>query len=175
MFKTLHISNPLAKSHGLNGYTGFPLKSEGVGRVNVQFQGNGYNLDYHVIDPEGRHAPPILGLKSCLELGIVNLVDTVVMSPTNYVDPSDTLSKATILRDYCDVFNGHLDPDAVPVVHSPRRVPQSIAEKLKPELDKTEDMDVIIKVTQPTPWVNSLVIEEKPSGDLRLCLDARDL
>ena len=185
VFKTLNTSNPLAKSHGLNGYTGFPLKSEGVGHVNVQFQGKGHNLDYHVIDPEGRHAPPILGLKSCLELGIVNLVDTVVMSPANSVDPSDTLSKASILCDYSDVFNGlglfpgectiHLDPDAVPVVHPPRRVPQSIAEKLKPELDKMEDMGVITKVTQPTPWVNSLVIVEKPSGDLRLCLDPRDL
>ena len=36
-------------------------------------------------------------------------------------------------------------------------------------------MNVIEKVNEPTDWVNSLVIAEKPNGKLRLCLDPKDL
>ena len=30
-------------------------------------------------------------------------------------------------------------------------------------------------MNKPTEWVNSLVIMEKKSGDLRLCIDPKDL
>ena len=38
-----------------------------------------------------------------------------------------------------------------------------------------KDTGVIKKVDEPTEWVNSLVVGEKPNGDLRICLDPRDL
>ena len=38
-----------------------------------------------------------------------------------------------------------------------------------------ESQDIIAKVTQPTDWVNSLVIREKENGRLRLCLDPKHL
>ena len=34
---------------------------------------------------------------------------------------------------------------------------------------------IIAKVTEPSDWVDSLVIREKPNGTLRLCLDPKDL
>ena len=34
---------------------------------------------------------------------------------------------------------------------------------------------VIVKVSEPTHWVNSLVVVEEPSGSLRICLEPRDL
>ena len=34
---------------------------------------------------------------------------------------------------------------------------------------------MIIKVEEPTNWVNSLVVVEKANGQLRLCLDPRNL
>ena len=36
-------------------------------------------------------------------------------------------------------------------------------------------MNVIEKVNEPTDWVNSLVIAEKPNGKLRLCFDPKEL
>ena len=36
-----------------------------------------------------------------------------------------------------------------------------------------EKLDVIEKVEGPTSWVNPLVVVEKPSGDIRICLDMR--
>ncbi|CAC5365633.1 unnamed protein product [Mytilus coruscus] len=39
-----------------------------------------------------------------------------------------------------------------------------------------EDKEVIRKVDEPTDWVNSLVVVEKPkTGKLRICLDPRNL
>ena len=34
---------------------------------------------------------------------------------------------------------------------------------------------IIVPVDEPTDWVNSLVVWEKPNGSLRICLDPKDL
>ncbi len=36
-------------------------------------------------------------------------------------------------------------------------------------------MDIITPVTEPTEWVNQLILVHKPNGKLRICLDPRDL
>ena len=36
-------------------------------------------------------------------------------------------------------------------------------------------LNIIAKVTEPTDWVNSMVVVEKRNGDLRVCLDPHDL
>ena len=38
-----------------------------------------------------------------------------------------------------------------------------------------EQLGAIEKVDQPTEWVNSIVIVEKPDGNLRIFLDPKDL
>ena len=38
-----------------------------------------------------------------------------------------------------------------------------------------EKLDIIEKISEPTDWVNSLVIVSKPNGKLRICIDPRDL
>ena len=38
-----------------------------------------------------------------------------------------------------------------------------------------EKLDVIQKVDEPTDWVNSMVTIVKPNGNLRICIDPRDL
>ena len=47
--------------------------------------------------------------------------------------------------------------------------------KLKEALDKLEINGVISAVREATDSVNNLVIVEKPNGNLRLCLDPREL
>jgi len=68
-----------------------------------------------------------------------------------------------------------IDPTISPVVHPPRKIPFTQREKVKEELDRMEKLGVIRKAEEPTEWVSSLVVVEKPNGNVRLCLDPRDL
>ena len=90
------------------------------------------------------------------------------------------------MQEFKDVFTGiglfpgeciiHLKQDAVPVVHPPRKVPVALRKPLKAELKRMEDNDIIVKVTEPTDWVNSLVVTEKPkTGKICVCLDPQAL
>ena len=67
-----------------------------------------------------------------------------------------------------------LKDDAIPVVHAPRRVPFALKDQVEAELQRMQDLGVIVKVEGPTDWVNSMVIVKKPVG-LRICLDPTDL
>ena len=68
-----------------------------------------------------------------------------------------------------------LNDNASPIAHPPRKIPIGICEKLKKELDSMEKTGIIRKVDEPTEWLNSMVVVEKPNGQLRICLDPRDL
>ena len=53
------------------------------------------------------------------------------------------------------------------------RVPYNRKEKVKQELQKLLDWDIIEKVDTPSEWVSPLRVVEKPNGAIRLCVDMR--
>ena len=69
----------------------------------------------------------------------------------------------------------HLNENAIPVIHPPRKVPLSLHGKLKTELDRMQSLEVIVPIEEPTEWVSSMVIIEKPNGKIRICLDPKPL
>lgn len=77
------------------------------------------------------------------------------------------------------LFDGEVDlkltEDATPVQLPPRAVPVSVLPKLKEELDRMEAQGIIRPCPETTEWVHNLVIVTKKNGDLRLCLDPRNL
>ena len=68
-----------------------------------------------------------------------------------------------------------IDPEAVPVVHPPRKIPVTLRDRVKEELENMEQQGIIKNVTEPTSWVNSMVVNEKKSRKLRICVDPKDL
>ena len=48
-------------------------------------------------------------------------------------------------------------------------------EKVIEELKRMEKLRAIVRQEEPTDWVNSLVVVQKPDGAVRLCIDPRDL
>ena len=62
-----------------------------------------------------------------------------------------------------------------PIAYTPRKMPIGSHEKLKKELDGMEKTGVIRKVDEPTEWISSVVVVEKPNSELRIFLDPRDL
>ncbi|XP_033106768.1 uncharacterized protein LOC117108748 [Anneissia japonica] len=71
--------------------------------------------------------------------------------------------------------NIHIDKSVTPVQNACRKVPFKLRDKVEKELKRMTDLGVIEKITQPTEWVNNMVTVAKKNGDIRLCLDPRDL
>ncbi|XP_046544508.1 uncharacterized protein K02A2.6-like [Haliotis rubra] len=90
------------------------------------------------------------------------------------------------MDEYADVFEGlglfpgehsiRTNPEILPAVNAPRNVPVALRNKVKEEIERMENIGVLIKVDEPTPWVNSMVVVEKPkSNKVRICLDPKEL
>ena len=58
---------------------------------------------------------------------------------------------------------------------TPRNVPIPPRTKVKEELDRMEELGVIAKVTEPTPWCAGMVVVPKKSGSVRICVDLKPL
>ena len=72
-----------------------------------------------------------------------------------------------------------LDPDAQPVIHAPRAVPVPLQGMYKEELNNMVELGVLIPVSEPTDWVNSIVLSDTTNDrgevkKIRVCLDPRD-
>ena len=69
----------------------------------------------------------------------------------------------------------HTDMTITPSIASSRRVPMALKARLKQELNRLESSQVIKKVSEPTDWVNTLVVTTKNSGNIRICIDPKQL
>ena len=67
-----------------------------------------------------------------------------------------------------------LDSSVPPTIHPPRKVPAALMDRVRAELSRMEEIGVIARQTEPTEWVNSMVVVNK--GDkIRICIDPKDL
>ena len=89
-----------------------------------------------------------------------------------------------MLNQFSDIFSGlgcikvdatiHIDSTIPPVINPPRRIPNTIADAVKEELDHMIKLGVIVEQKEPTPWVNSIMIVKKPNK-ICICLDPTKL
>ena len=115
----------------------------------------------------------ILGLDTCEKLNLVKRMMLVNNETSDIMEElSDCIGEIGTLP---KIHHIHVDPEVMPVVHPPRRVPVTLHDKLKVELDRMERLKVTERVFEPTEWVSSLVVVQKPNGKLRLCLEPKDL
>ena len=59
------------------------------------------------------------------------------------------------------------------MVHASRRVPVPVREKVRKKLDELECDGVLMPDTEATDWVSSMVIVQKPIGQIRICIDPK--
>ena len=74
------------------------------------------------------------------------------------------------LKDY--QLKLHVDPSVTPVVQKVQRVPFSVKDKVTAKVKELLEKDMIEKVQGPTVWVSPVVVAPKPSGDIRLSVEA---
>lgn len=148
-------------------------------------------LDCKLVEDEDIR--PILGRKACIGMNIIKYTDNDAINKSTTdgsavftLHNDNSMSKESILERYPEVFSEnvgqlegeyHIKVDSTvnPVQHAPRRVPVALRDRLKSELERMVEQEIIYPVTTPTPWVSSLVVVSKPNGKLRLCLDPKDL
>ena len=162
------------KRSGLKDYNGQPIECFGTCKLNVKVKGKVHHVNFSVVNEK---CDSLLGDESCEELGLVKRV--------YYIEADSKYDTNTIVQNFSDVFKGfgtlpftykiQLREGAQPVVHAPRRVPAPLREGLKRELDRMTNLGVIKKVQEPTDWVNSMVVTKKKNGELRTCMDPKDL
>ena len=172
-FKMLNCREALKESRvQLRSYSGHIIKSLGTVMLPCEKKGVIYNIAFHIVDMD---APAILGADCCESMGLLTRVNAVKQQDTD-----DIMSDP----EYASLFSGlgclpgthqiKVDASATPVVHPPRRVPVALREKVKAELDRMEELNVVVKQTEPTDWVNSMVTVIKPDK-VRICIDPKDL
>ena len=153
--------------------------------------GHGYRVQFLVVE---NCEIPLLSLVTSKQLGLVKIIDSdstpkpQVASHLRQVRigrSNKPMEKDQILREYGDVFEGigclpgeyniEVDLRKSPVIHAPRKIPIAIRETVKEELNKMEENGIIARITEPTPWVSSMVVVPKKNNQVRVCIDPRDL
>ena len=163
-------SDKLVKSKTrLESYGGHKLSVVGKWCCVAEYDNKLYPLDFIVVK---EMANTLLGLHSCVDLGIVK-------------QASEVTDRDQLIVTYSDVFNGlgllpgehtiRLKDDVTPVVYSARKVPHRLRDQLKAELDKMVEDGIIEAVTVQTEWVSPLVLVMKTGGKIRICLDPSSL
>ena len=172
-YRRLHGLMLIRKNHSLRSYSGHAIPVIGTVALTGEYGGKYHVLDCAVV----KDAPcSLLGLPSCVELGLVAHVQAVDEVCTDVIKVFDQ---------YSDVFTGlgrlparytlQVKPDSTPVIQNARRVPFRLRDKLKNTLAAMENLGAITKVREATEWVHPIVTVLKPNGDLRVCLDPSQL
>ena len=123
---------------------------------------------------------PLLGVDTCLDLGLVNVNREEIK-----VIGEPGITKEWLSEKYQDVFSGlgqipgeyeiQVDRNIEPVQHRPRRTPILIKPDIVKKVKELEELGVISRVGEPTPWISSYVAVRKSNGKIRICIDPRDL
>ena len=179
-FNSLGITTVLPQpAYRLKSYSGHAIEADGVIWLTVSHDGNDYLTEFYIVNLD---APNVIGAKSCKFMNLVHCVRSIEANK----DFSVVKNLSTIFpgNDYADLFEGlgclpgthsiKLDPKVTPVVHPPRKIPISLMDKVRAELNRMEEMGVIVKQTEPTQWVNSMVVVNK-GQKIRICIDPKDL
>ena len=176
VYKKFKVKPELKNTHTyLVAFTGDRIKPIGKCSVLCLHNGKKYQLTFYVVDAK---FCPLLSKNACQMLGVIKICNEIKPQ----IDDIDGVE--SLVSNYPDVFEGlgclagdvrlEIDKSICPVAHAPRRVPVALKEKLKEELDTMVKNGVIIHETEPTDWVNSIVVVDK-GHKLRICLDPKDL
>lgn len=175
-YKTLTVKSKIHPvKTKVTGYTGERVPVKGGCIATFKHKGHQIRPQLLIVDMS---VQPILGLSACIKLDLVKRVFVVTSSDMpNYHD--------SLMEEFKDCFEGlgclpgehtiRVDKKVPPVVHPCRKVPFALRKRLKDELARMEKLEVIKEIDEPSDWVSSLVILQKKTGALRVCLDPRDL
>ena len=135
-----------------------------------------YSVEFVVVEGD---RTPLFGLSAAEQMKLITVNDDKLNRVLQ-------VSDQTVTGRFADVFDGKLGrlegkvhlrvrDEVYPVVMPTRRMPLAVCPKLKAELERMMEAGIIVPVTEPTPWVSQMVATPKKNGDIRICIDPREL
>lgn len=149
----------------LNMWNKTNLKPLGECTLNVTNPRTGTDSEVtFIVVPNG--LTNLLGLTTIQELKFVTVNEDRFISQVAKTSPKlGDLGEATL----------HTDDSVQPKVLPCRKVPLAIQSAVKQELNRLEEMGVLVPVTEPTQWVSQMAAVHKANGKLRLYIDPQPL
>ena len=166
--KDYNLSQVKSVSQRITAYGGAEIQV--IGRVLLRVRRGDFKcrLDCRLVDQHGTR--PLLGRKACLGMRIVTYLDNDQLNKPSVKnaevytvgrETSFPITKEQLVKKYPCVFTEevgllegeyriHIDPQAKPVQHAPRRVPVAYRENLQNTLEDLVKQDVLAPVTRPT-------------------------
>ena len=163
------VLKPATKS--LCGPDRKPLKV--LGKLTVTLSSTHHKCDQEVyVLQQLKHN--LLGLPAIQQLHLLAQVNQINQTQTDIVQKFPNLF--TGLGSFTKQFEITLKPDAKPfALHTPRKVPLPLRQKVKDELDHMQSIGVISKVDTPTQWCVGMVVVPKKDKTVRICVDLKPL
>ena len=129
-----------------------------------------FDVSFTVVDSK---SVPILGLATSESLNLIKRISAVNVSDEQFLSEFSYCFKE--IGTLKNTHHLQIKDNVTPVVTPVRKIPLALKPKLEKELKRMVDLDIIEPVQKPTDYVNRLVVNEKPNGKLRVCLDPRSL
>jgi hypothetical protein len=174
LFKKLGLEHTLKPCMiKVTNYSGSSINVVGKCMLELKHRGKNHILQFLVVKTKPG-AQIVLGIKTIKALNLAVLIDTI---NENKLDP---------LIEFKDVFKGigrikmepvdiKLKQNYETVIIPCRKIPFRIIDKLKDELDRMCNDGIAARVTEPTEYVNPIVVVKKPNDKIRICLDPQTL
>lgn len=177
-------------------YGAEPIQVVGKFTTQAEIAGKSAEAVFYVVDCKGIS---LLSKKTSRELGVLRLgmplnhvTSKPVSKPPATADVSrkiikeNTVLKDKIRSDFPQVFTGlgrlkdfklklGIKPGVVPVRQATRKVPIHLQPLLEDKLKDKIKKGIIEEVNSPAAWVSPLVIAYRKNGDIRDCMDAREV
>ncbi|XP_064475331.1 uncharacterized protein K02A2.6-like [Ornithodoros turicata] len=146
-----------------------------MGTFTATFKTQGKSVRAPIFVVKGPQAS-LLSYQTASELNLINIVQSVGQETS--VDARREFPR--LLEGLGKLKNFQvklaISSNVKPVAQRHRRIPFRMRKALEAELTRLEDMDIIERVTGPTPWVSPVVVVPKPhtEGAIRMCIDMRE-
>jgi hypothetical protein len=169
----------------LNGTETKPLDKKRLTLKNPK-NNKKYNVEFVIVKADVK---PILGARAIQHTKLNEIQSARSAEERNKNQrPESTegqMKKKQIEERFKNVFKGEgklegklhleIDSNVKPIQLPVRKVPVAVKEKIKFELDRLSDLEIITPVQAPTEFISATVVVMKPDGRIRLCIDRKPL
>lgn len=153
----------------LMSYTGTPIPVRGLFKAKVRYRDNTTVVPFLVVD-KGRC---LLGKDAIRVLAINIQGDTLTCCAVEDIaENPDSIKPLPIINGFMHRIK--VNPNIPPIHQKLRRLPFAVRPKVSALLQQLEAQDVIEKV-DASDWVSPIVVAYKKNGDIRLCVDLREV